>query len=326
MQKKDNNPETFNAILFSNKTPLAYLKILRPVNLLLIVLAQFLLKYTLLEPSGVSLSLSSASFALFVLAMILVAAGGNVINDIYDVNIDKINKPSKVYVGSRISEKKAFNYYMVLTIMGVGIGFYVSNSVDKPALNVLFIGTAALLYAYASSLKSLVLVGNVIISALVALSLLLLLIFDIYPSLNETDRIEQLQLSGVIWYYAVAAFYINLIREIVKDIQDVNGDKNGGRNSIPIMLGIDRSTKLVFVLGLFAFFMVVLFSYYELYQHSFLLFYFLCLLGGTLLLFCIKSWNAEKPKHYTTLSLLLKIVLLIGIGSIPVYAHVFLGS
>jgi 4-hydroxybenzoate polyprenyltransferase len=303
---------------------LAYLKIIRPVNLLLILLAQFLLKYTLLEPAGVSLALSPTTFVLFVLAIVLIAAGGNVINDIYDVGIDTINKPSKVYVGAQIAEKNAFNYYILLTVIGVGIGFYISNSVDKPALSVFFIGTAALLYTYASSLKAIVLVGNVIISALVALSLLLLILFDIFPAFNETDRLEQLHLSGIIWSYSLAAFYINLIREIVKDIQDVNGDKNGGRITIPIALGIDRSLKLVFILGLIAFFMVVYFSYYELYQHRLLLFYFLFLLGGTLLLFCIKAWNAEKPKHYPTLSLLLKVILLLGTGSIPLYATIYL--
>ncbi len=303
---------------------MAYLKIIRPINLLLIILAQFLFKYTLLEPSQVNLALSPSSFFLFVLAIVFVAAGGNVINDIYDVDIDRINKPSKVYMGTRISEKNAFNYYMLLTILGVGIGFYISNSVGKPALSVLFIGTAALLYVYASTLKSMLLVGNVIISALVALSLVMLILFDIFPALNETQRMQQLQLSGVIWYYAVAAFYINLIREIVKDIQDVNGDKNGGRMTLPIALGISRSSMLVFILGLFAFFMVLFFSYYELYRHQLLLFYFLFFLGGTLLLFCIKSWHAEKRKHFRFLSLLLKIILLLGVGSIPVYAKMFL--
>lgn len=302
--------------------PLVYFKIIRPINLLLIILAQILIKYTLLTSVGGATALSPLYFVLLVLATVLIAAGGNVINDLYDVDIDLINKPEKVNIGIHLSEKAALNYYIGLTLAGVSLGFVLANHVEKPALNVIFIGTAALLYVYASSIKSILIVGNLIISGLVGLSLLLVILFDIFPAINEVDRSMQLKVSGVVGYYAVAAVYFNLMREWVKDIEDMNGDKNGGRNTLPIVLGAERTKTIVFGFGVLAFFMLVLFCYYYLYTFPFLLFYFLILLGGVLLLFCIKTWHAEKPKHYGFLSLLLKIIMLLGVGSIPFYAKI----
>ncbi|MEZ4817944.1 MAG: geranylgeranylglycerol-phosphate geranylgeranyltransferase [Flavobacteriaceae bacterium] len=303
-----------------------YLKIIRPINLLLIMVAQFLIKYFLFEAFDVALAINSVfNYSLLVFATLFIAAGGNVINDINDAAIDKINKPTQVIVGKIISEKAAYNYYMLLTVVGVGCGFIVSNLVEKPGLAVVFILIAALLYWYATFIKSMLLVGNLLISILVGFSILIVVLLDIFPVLNETDKPIQILLSKTLLGYAAIAFYINLMREVVKDIQDINGDKNGGRTTLPIVLGVARTTTMVFAMGVFAFFLLVFFSYNQLYNHPFLLFYFIFLLGGPLLIFCIKSWNASKPKDYKALSLLLKIIMFIGVGSIVFYAQIFKG-
>lgn len=293
------------------------IKIIRPINLLLIVLTQFFIKYTLFEAANIPLALSDFQFALFTLATVCIAAGGNIINDIYDLSIDRINKPDKVYIGKSMSESSALNAYIVITSFGVLLGFYVANSIGKPGLASLYVITAALLYFYASFLKSMFLVGNILIAAIVGLSLLMVVLFDIFPALNDINRPKQIHYAKVVWYYAIAAFYFNLMREWVKDIQDINGDKNGGRNTLPILLGIHRTTLVVFSFGVFAFFMLVLYSYYELYHWPLTLMYFIFLLGGSTLLFCIKAWSAEKPKDYKFLSVLLKIIFLLGVCSIP---------
>ncbi|MEZ4859180.1 MAG: geranylgeranylglycerol-phosphate geranylgeranyltransferase [Flavobacteriaceae bacterium] len=301
---------------------IGYLKIIRPINLLLILLAQLLIKYFLFQSFEVALALNSQSFFLLVLATVCIAAGGNIINDIYDVDIDTINKPKRVIVGKSISESKAYNYYIFLTSLGAVLGFIVSNTIGKPGLAVVFILVAALLYWYATFIKSMLLVGNILISILVGFSLLIVVLFDIFPVLNEDDKPLQLLLSKVVLGYAIAAFYFNFIREIVKDIQDINGDKNGGRITLPIVLGIARTTTLIFGLGVFSLCMILIFAYNNLYKHSFLLFYFIFLMGGPLLIFSIKAWNAKKLKDYKLLSILLKIIMLLGICSISFYTHI----
>ncbi|MCB0457747.1 MAG: UbiA family prenyltransferase, partial [Flavobacteriaceae bacterium] len=210
------------------------------------MVAQFLIKYFLFEAFDVAFAINSVfNYSLLVFATLFIAAGGNVINDINDVAIDKINKPTQVIVGKIISEKAAYNYYMLLTVVGVGCGFIVSNLVEKPGLAVVFILIAALLYWYATFIKSMLLVGNLLISILVGFSILIVVLLDIFPVLNETDKSIQILLSKTLLGYAAIAFYINLMREIVKDIQDINGDKNGGRSTLPIVLGVARTTTMV---------------------------------------------------------------------------------
>jgi 4-hydroxybenzoate polyprenyltransferase len=301
---------------------MAYLKIVRPLNLLLLFLSQFLIKFGLFEPLGVQLAMETFDFTLLVLATLSIAGAGNIINDIQDVAIDKVNKPNTIIVGREISEKSAYNYYFMLNIIGVATGFYLSNRLGHPGLAAVFILISALLYSYAVYLRSLLLVSNLIVSLLVATSLLVLIVFDVYPAIDTIILENQQIVAGVVLWYAFAAFYLNLIREIVKDIQDINGDKKGGRKTLPMVLGRTRTTQLVFTMGVFMLVGVLWFCYSFLYQFSWAVGYFVFLIAGPLLYFCLKSWRAEKPKEYQTLSVTLKVVMFTGVCSIPFFAEI----
>jgi len=301
---------------------MSYLKLIRPINLLIILLVQGVIKFGFLEPLAVPLALDNFKFGLLMLATVCIAAAGNIINDIFDVTIDTINKPKKVIVGKKISEKAAYNFYFILTILGVGAGFYLSNLVGHSGLAGVFIVISALLYIYATHLKSLLVVGNIVISILVAMSLLVMVLFDIYPAIN-TERIElQVTASRVILGYAGFAFFINFIREIVKDLQDINGDINGNRKTLPIVLGRKRTVNLVFGLGIIAMLTILLYTYVALYNYQSVLFYFIFLIAAPLLFFCIKAWSAKTEKHFSTLSVILKVVMVTGICSLIFYAEI----
>ena len=144
----------------------------------MIILTQVLIKYYLFEPFGIAITLNSFGFALLVIATVCLAAAGNVINDIFDVEADLINKPNKVLIGKKISEKAAYNLFFALNILGVIIGFYLSNMIQKPSFTAIFIFTSALLYLYAKSLKSYLVLGNILISFLVAMTILIVGLFD----------------------------------------------------------------------------------------------------------------------------------------------------
>jgi len=299
-----------------------FLKLTRPINLLLIILVQGMIKYGLLEALDVPVSMDNFQFGLLVFATVCIAAAGNVINDIFDVNIDRINKPQRVIVGKKISEKSAYNFYIILNILGVGVGFYLSNLLNHPGLAAVFIVISALLYVYASQLKSVLLVGNILISILVASSLLILILFDIFPAIDTEIKVSQILSSQVILMYSGFAFFINFIREIIKDLLDIDGDKNGGRKTLPIVLGRRRSLNVVFVLGVIALLALLLYTYLVLYNYQKVVFYFVFLVAAPLLFFSIKAWNAENNKHFAVLSRILKVIMLTGIGSIIFYAEV----
>jgi len=301
-----------------------YLKLIRPLNLLLIIVMLVVFKYGFLAPLDVQVALGNLDFSLLVIATVCIAAGGNVINDLFDVPIDTINKPEKVIIGKHISDKQANIFFIVLNVIGVGCGFLLANRLNNPSLAIIFIGVSALLYIYASYLKSLLFIGNIVISFLVALVAILLIIFDILPAIDTDNMDMQVTSAGVLLQYAGFAFVINLIREIVKDIQDVNGDKNGGRGTLPIAIGRKRAVKVVFALGALSVAGVIYYMYQVLYSHQTIATYFLILILAPLLFFCIKAWNGTHDKDFKLLSILLKGILFLGICSILFYPEVIL--
>lgn len=285
---------------------------------------QVFIKYGLFQAFKVAISLNTLDFALLVIATLCIAAAGNVINDIYDVEIDRINKPKKVLIGKKISERIANRLYIILSIIGVAIGFYLSNRIGKPNFAALFVVFSALLYLYSTYLKGMFLVGNLLVSALVAMSLLIVPLFDLLPAITVENQASQSAVFKIVLNYALFAFYINLIREIVKDLQDINGDKKGGMNTLPIIIGRKRTVTIVFILGVLSVIGVVLYMYENLYKVQILMLYFLFAIVAPLLYFCVKSWDAKSAKAYAFLSKLLKIVMFLGICSIPLYQFVIL--
>ena len=296
-----------------------HLHLIRYQNLIFIGLAQIFIKYGLFHPFKVDVALNSFEFALLVIATVCIAAGGNIINDIYDVEIDKINKPNKVIIGKSISERIAIRLYIILNVIGVGIGFYLSNIIGKPSFAALFIVFSALLYIYASYLKGILLVGNLIISALVAMSLIIVGLFDLLPAITPQNQATQSAIFRIILDYALFAFILNFIREIVKDLQDINGDKKGGINTMPIVIGRKRTVVVISILGLLLTFGIIFYMYENLYNQQILMLYFLIGIVAPLLYFCIRAWSAKKIKDYAYLSTLLKIVMFTGICSMLVY-------
>lgn len=299
-----------------------YLKLIRYQNLLFIALVQVFIKYGLFEPLGAATKLNAFGFSLLIIATLCIAAAGNIINDIYDVEIDKINKPNKVLIGKKISEKSANRLFIILNITGVAIGFYLSNSIEKPSFAALFIVFSALLYLYSSYLKGILLIGNLLVSFLVAMSLIIVGLFDLFPAITVENQALQSSVFKIVLHYSIFAFFINFIREIVKDLQDINGDKKGGMNTLAIALGRKRTIMIVFVLGVLLVFGVVIYMYEYLYNQQILLLYFLFAVVAPLLYFCIKSWSAETQKDFGHLSNLLKISMLLGMCSLLFFQFV----
>jgi 4-hydroxybenzoate polyprenyltransferase len=303
---------------------LKYLNLIRYQNLLFIALVQVFIKYGLFHPLKIDVTLNTFNFTLLVIATLCIAAGGNIINDIYDVEIDKINKPNKVLIGKKISEQSANRLFIILNVIGVAIGFYLSNTIGKSGFAALFIILSALLYLYSSYLKGIFLVGNLLVSALVAMSLIIVALFDLLPAINVENQASQSAIFKIVLYYSLFAFFINFIREIVKDLQDINGDKKGRMNTLPIAVGRKRTILIVFILGVCLSIGVLLYMYEFLYNQQILMLYFLFAILAPLFYFCLKAWDAETPKQYAFLSKLLKIIMLLGICSIPLYQFVIL--
>lgn len=298
------------------------LKLIRPINLLLLALIQFFVEFGLINPILLTPNLSTLQFSLLCVSTLCIAAGGNIINDIYDVEIDLINKPSKVLIGTKISEKNAVRWYILFTGIGVCLGFYLANVIDRPGFAAMFVIISALLYLYASYFKGILLLGNIIISLLVSMSIILIGLFELIPNL-EPDNVELYgSIFKIILIYALFAFQLNFIREIVKDIQDVNGDKQGRLNTLPIALGRKRAASIVFWIGILTTLSIIGYMYICLYNIKPLLLYFLIFVLAPLFYFSVQSWNAEKTKDFAFLSFLLKLIMFLGMCSLLLYRYI----
>ena len=295
------------------------LNLIRWKNLLMIIIAQILIKYALFEAFDVQVTLSTIGFTLLALATVCLAAAGNIINDIYDVETDMVNKPEKVIIGKGISEKLAYNLFFALNIIGIAIGFYISHSVGKSAFFTIFVLISIALYTYASYLKGTVLFGNILISLLVGMSILIVGIFDLLPVIIPQNRDTQFTFFEIVLDYAVFAFLINLIREMIKDIQDVDGDHKAELKTLPIVLGRDRATKIAFIVSVIPIAAVIYFVVTYLYQQQIIAIYFLVVVVAPMIYATIKIFGAEHLKQFRQISDIYKLVMLLGLLSLLLY-------
>ena len=300
-----------------------FLNLIRWKNLLMIAIMQYLIKYALLLPfsesHGITTSLSHFNFFLLVLATLLIAAAGYVINDIEDVETDKINKPNQLIVSKYISENDATTIFMVLNIIGVGLGFYLTYSIGKTGFFAIFFIASALLYIYSTSLKQIAIVGNAVVSLVVALSILSVGIFELIPAMNVNNEAVQITFMNIIKDYAIFAFMVNLVRELVKDLEDIEGDKAAEIETLPVILGRQRANKIAFLISLTPILSITYYIVTYLFKQLPVVGYFLILVIAPLIYASIKLFNAKDKAEYKHISLIYKLVMFTGMLSLLLY-------
>lgn len=295
-----------------------YLNLIRYKNLLMIALMQLILLFGFLKLQNISLALAIWQYVLLIVSTVCIAAGGYIINDVFDQNTDNINKPNDVIVGKSVSEGRAYNLYVGFTLVGVCIGFYLSNLVLRPNFLLFFILPSALLYIYATSLKQMMIIGNIIVSAMLSFSIIIIAIFMILPAIDEVNKPQMHAVISVLSDFAIIAFIINFLREIVKDLEDVNGDYNQGMQTLPIVLGVSRTTKLVFGLSFIPIICILYYIYNYMFHLTYATLFILGFIIGPLLYFMIKTWSAKTKTDFHHLSSVLKLAIFFGIISIVV--------
>lgn len=297
-----------------------YLRLIRYQNLLMLAFMQVLFRYAFLKQQNIPLALTDWQYALLVLSTVLIAAAGYVINNVFDVVTDSINKPNDVIIGKGISETMGYNIYIILNITGVAIGFYLSNVIQRPGFATLFILIASLLYFYSTTLKQIMILGNIAVAFTLAMSVIIIGIFDIFPATGSDNRAQMASFFSILTDYAIFAFMINFIREIIKDIEDVNGDYNQGMNTLPIAIGINRTAKITLLLTLIPIVSLLIYinRYFIANNLYFATLYAIAFVLAPLIYFVVKLINAKAQKDFHHLSTILKLVLFFGILSIVI--------
>ena len=299
-----------------------FLKLIRYQNLLIIALVQAVFHFGFLkQQKGLIVALNSVEFILLIIATVCIAAAGYIINNIADQETDAISKPEKVIVGKHISEKTAYNYYIAFNIVGVMLGFFIANVVFKESFAAIFIVVAFILYLYATQFKQSLLAGNFLVSFLVAFSILLVGVFDLYPVIIDETRQFLGVLFQIIIDYAVFAFLLTFIREVVKDIEDYDGDLKTGMNTLPIYLGKEKTQKVVFGLSFIPLLALLYYLNANFTNLEYVIYYTLALVVAPMLYFIIKLWQAKTQEDFNHLSTVLKFIMITGILSIVVITY-----
>jgi 4-hydroxybenzoate polyprenyltransferase len=270
-------------------------KISRPLNLVIVAFAQLMTAYFLVETTRKGLPvLQDINLYLIIFSTVILTAAGYMINDYYDVKIDYVNKPDEVIIGKGMKRRVVIFFHSILNITGVGIGLIVS-----PRIAVINFIASFLLWLYSNSLKRLPFIGNFTVALLTGTAIW---IIGYYYQKSEL----------LVLTYAIFAFFINLIREIIKDIEDRQGDRKHGCRTLPIVFGFRNTKRIIFMIA-FCFICAILVVTFKI-NNAQLYFYF----GGLSILFFIfmyKIYMADRKAHFTQLSILSKMLMFTGIMS-----------
>jgi 4-hydroxybenzoate polyprenyltransferase len=302
---------------------LAFFRLIRWQNILFIIITQVLFYFAIYR----SLYTSENNFHQFVwllIASVCIAAAGYIINDYFDLNIDRINKPDKNVIGKVISRRWAILWHMLLSILGL-LATAIAVSFQKWYLILANLLCVMLLWLYSTSLKKQLLVGNIVISILTAWTILIMFFARIpfYEAFGITEEVTA-KFFRVSFLYAGFAFIISIIREAIKDVEDMEGDRRYGCKTLPIVAGV-VATKVytsVWIVVLIAA-LVVLQLYIMQYKWWLAIVYSTLFVILPLSHFFFRHYRAKTKADFAALSNYTKWIMLTGIFSMVFFIFYF---
>lgn len=291
-------------------------------------ITQVLFHYCILQPNLATVQQQPKISGLYLLlisaASILIAAGGNIINDYFDLNIDKINKPHKLIVEKHISRRYAIFLHLLLSLAGIMCSVFVAHR-----LNILWLGMAntiavLLLFIYSASLKKKFLIGNILVSTLTAWVIMILALPEyevlILDPQNKNEVFNKMFRLGIL--YASFSFVISVIREVIKDMEDVDGDRKYDCKTMPIVLGLNATKVFVAVWLIVLIALLVIAQIYVIRFGWWLsIIYAICCLIIPLCIVLKKTFAAQSAANFHKLSSNIKWIMLAGILSMIFFRH-----
>ena len=308
-----------------------FFKLVRWQNLLIIILTQVLVRYAVIGPLAgmievtristgstvpLTLQLPLLDFILLVVATVMLAAGGYVINDYFDIRTDRINR-GDVIVGTKIPRRKAMKWHNLLNIAGVAAGFYISYRVGYFWIGVIFLLVSGLLYFYSATYKRQLLVGNLVVAILVATIPFLVLVYELPAIWSHYihDVKEMPSLQPLLYWvggFSMFAFLTTLILEIIKDIDDFEGDRAYGSNSLPVVVGVRMSRLIVSLLQIITMLLIII-AWYLFLNNTYTLLYIVLALLLPLILSTYYLNAAPATRDFRISSLYMKGVMISGV-------------
>ncbi len=301
---------------------MAWLRLVRWQNLLIILLTQSLVWYCIVVPQN-PVVLNFFRFSLLTLSTVLIAAAGYIINDYFDIKIDQVNHPEKVVLGKVIARKTAIIAHTVINIIALVLAGYVAAYAHHYEWLLLQLGCTGLLWFYSTTYKRQYISGNITVAILTALTVICLYVYEPAMRAVTTSPLQPDTASArlLLLIYAYFAFMLTWIRELVKDMEDMAGDSAEGCVTMPIKRGLAYASRFASGLAVLAILPLVLFAVglyvYGLYGMAF---YVLVLLAAPLATWIWYLWHgAASPAHYHKCSRMLKVIMVLGVCLLLIY-------
>lgn len=305
----------------------SYMRLFRWPNLLIVILTMTMVRYYLIQPvflqEGYSLPLPFLYFFLLVLSVVLIAAGGYVINDYFDVRIDNLNEPERVVLGKSIPVKRAIILHAALTATGILLGFLVSLKVGNFKLVFVHLLAGLLLWLYSARYKRKPLWGNMIIALVSSLVVLMVWLFEFFAMPGKgifiVNQAELTWVNRCILFVAGFSFMLTLVRELIKDMEDIEGDRRYGCRTLPVVLGIRNVKWITVALLVLSMIVMALVQRHLFAVHLDLTTYYFFVLQfmmGYAIFFLAKS---KEKADFEALSQLARIMMVAGILALQIY-------
>ncbi len=260
-------------------------------------------------------------FILLILATLFIGAGGYVINDVLDIEMDKVNKPSRQIIGKKISDVRGKNLHFNLTAVGIAFGIAFSYLSGNIFLGILFVIIPTALFYYSYKYKYMPAVGNLVVASLSALVIIIYWVFEFYYLKDQPGRFIEasryfILINRFILAYAAFAFMVSLVREIVKDAQDIEGDSRFGCKTVPIAIGIPGTKIIVTILVAITILCLAWFQTVLSGTGYIIITYMLIPTQLLLLISLFLTLSARSKESFSRLSVLFKLIMLTGLLSL----------
>lgn len=303
---------------------ISFLKLIRWPNILIIWMSMCLTLFFVIHPvlglGYFEAGLNRINFLLLITATSFIAMAGYLLNDLFDINPDSVNKPGKNMVGRKFRVHVVQILYWIFSVSGVLLGVYVSYTIGKINYSLVFVFAAGLLWFYSERYQCQPLIGNIVVAFLSALTIAIVWLFSFFALIQDPVVFAnvQLQFSNLnilILVFSGFAFFTSLIREIIKDIEDFKGDDRFGCRTFPVVFGIKNAKLLSLAITLLTLALSIWCQVYFIRAGFEKLFSYFFVVD---LFFLIVAWmltRVREPKDYKRVSGVMKILMIIGMLS-----------
>jgi len=299
----------------------AFFKMIRWPNLFFIALTQSLFYFCVFEKILTEPGTHHKDFLFYLLvsASVMIAAAGYIINDYFDRQIDAVNKPKKVVVDKILKRRWAIVWHWVLSGIGILLSFYISYKIGNWIIILANSAVVLLLWFYSTTFKKKILSGNIIIAALTAWVIVVVYFFcgaNIAVWQQSDVLFDARRFFKFTILYAGFAFIVSLIREVIKDLEDMDGDARYHCRTMPIAWGVPTSKVFTAVWLVVCIAALAIVQLYAWQLGWWVISIYTILLIILPLIFILRNlYKASTPAHYHQLSTTVKLVMLAGILS-----------